>query len=374
MSFHDVLFPEHLSFGTRGGTGFSTAIKPSDSGVERRSKEWEGQRGRVQYDISKAVQTEDDIGDLLSFYMCMRGSACGFRFKDPADFTSDDDGTTVPTAEVARNPQPMIGRVDDGNQFFTLNKQYRDKHYANNQLAGNRAITRPIPPGSSSHAIYIYLGGQLVWKSDTSGSGTQAQGYVCAVDYDTGRVHIDPAPAVQPHAEFTFHVPARFGEEVDAGMDVSWNSAGEFSLGAVTIVEITSDISTGAEEWHYGGATTRLQAGENHHQVGAFSVTASMLQAYYPSMANSSVTLEQLNVGAAVPSPKRYSPMLNGENFMGGPVVLLWNSKASGTFGGDYVLVNRKTETGFKYLLKILAPDQYLELYWLGQTLGYTIR
>ena len=71
MSFHDLLFPENLSFGTRGGAGFATSVIPSDSGMEKRASHWENQKSRIQYDVAKSVQTETDIATLLDFYILL---------------------------------------------------------------------------------------------------------------------------------------------------------------------------------------------------------------------------------------------------------------------------------------------------------------
>ena len=94
MSVHDILFPERLSFGTKGGPGYRTSLTPGDSGHEIRATEWSPTRSRVQFDVAKSVQTEDDLTELLRFYLCTRGAGKGFLFKDFSDWTTHTDHRT----------------------------------------------------------------------------------------------------------------------------------------------------------------------------------------------------------------------------------------------------------------------------------------
>lgn len=364
MSIHNnILFPENLSFGTRGGAGFSTTIKLADSGVERRSNEWENHRGRVQYDVAKSVQTEDDLAELLDFYMCMRGSACAFRFKDPADFTSSYDGTTVPTRASMGRLHQMQGTVDGSNRVFFFNKTYGNatKHSFTTTWWTRRVIHLPIPPGDPNHAIYIAWNGGLIWKSDGDGDGAQVSGLSASVDYDHGRVIFQSPPPLgtSVSAAFTFHVPARFGQEADDGLNISWDEPGQFSIATVPIVEVTSQDPTGPEEWLYGGHKSE-PAPTGYIQSlwdPPDKLTQVMFREYVSGGNNSWVSLPDFS--------NRASPI--SVYFRGGPYTLIYNSATAGT---SHLLISWQElgRTSSRYYR--LRPLQYIELYWFDFVFG----
>ena len=324
MSFHNQLFPEHLSYGTKGGGSFSTAIHGSDSGSERRSAEWESTSHRMQYDVAKSVQTEDDLGELMTFFMCMRGAACGFRFKDPNDWSTATDGTSYPTtiddAWTVAEWQPGTS-----SKTFTFRKKYVNL-LAMGADAFWRNITRPIPPTDTDHRVLIYWNGELVWRSTGDGGETMAQGVVASIDYDRGRVIFNSVPSGEVKVACTFHVPSRFGQEVDDGLEITWQAAGQFSIDTLPIIEITGDPPSGEEEWLEGGHAIVAEPASFQvisqplplqNYFTEFDVLASQAGwfiAYDLAQLNPSATL------GAVPQ----TPLLSGEYFTGGPFCLLY--------------------------------------------------
>lgn len=375
MSFHNVIFPERLSYGTSGGASFSTAIKMSDSGVERRSAEWQANRHRMQYDVAKSVQNEEDLAEILDFFICMRGAACGFRFKDPNDWSTASDGTSYPAssddAHVAGGWVPGTT-----SKVFTMRKQY-----ANELSLGVdafwRDITRPIEPGHADHRVLIYFNGQLVWQSVGSGPQTMAQGVKAMIDYDSGTVIFDAVPSGEVRIACTFHVPSRFGQDADDMLDVTWEAPGIFNINSIPIVEITGDPSTGEEEWRNGGHSVIDLDAQNAYPVieQRTEETASSLFFYEvnvigtgPPWVVSQFQLQQLNPGATAGLIPQ-TPMASGEWFTGGPMCLV-----SKTTGSLTMNVEQMSASGSPLLIDTLYSNNYVELYWFGNSHGYQIR
>lgn len=377
MSFHSILFPEDLSYGTRGGQGFSTSIHISDSGVESRFAEWESNRGRIQYDVAKSVQTTDELAALLDFFVCMRGAACGFRFKDPTDFTSAEDGVTAPATMADAHHAPLVhGEL----RTYQIQKLYKNPYTAAEDPAQYRTITRPIPPGNADHNIRVYVGSTLVWKSDASGSGTVAQGFVAAIDYDTGRIILSKTTGATVKVACAFHVPVRFGQEIDDGLDVSWDGAGHFSIATVPIVELTTDPHTDAEEWCDGGHIAvpvppndysapsgilwfTSPAVQQQHQVYDFNLSAT----------GKVLLLGQFHATGTVTGSRLYPPTKSGENYLGGPYTMIKMSGAAAprslkvlSFGADGKVSMSPNEAIF--------DNQYSEYYWFGDTTKFKSR
>jgi uncharacterized protein (TIGR02217 family) len=83
-NFHDVRFPEDISYGSSGGPGFNTSVIDLASGHEQRNINWS--LARAKYDASYGVKTREQMEEVLDFFYARRGKAFGFRFKDWMDF------------------------------------------------------------------------------------------------------------------------------------------------------------------------------------------------------------------------------------------------------------------------------------------------
>lgn len=365
MSFHDVVFPEHLSYGTRGGASFSTAIMRSDSGVERRSAEWELDRHRMQFDVAKAVQNEDDLAELMDFYICMRGAACGFRFKDVADFSTARDGVSYPTQLDDSHPVVALSTSTPSFQMM--------KGYANEYGAGAssfmRRITRPIPPGDADHRVLIYWNGQLVWRSVGSGPESIAQGVTAAIDYSQGVIVFNQTAPEDIRVACTFHVPSRFGEEVDAGLDITWEAPGQFSIATLPIVEITGDPPSGEEEWMEGGFEVLPTRGDQSYgyQYPGWQRFHDEVEATQPFAL---YTLPQF-ITTATQGVVPQTPLVSGEYYTGGPMHIISNASTS----TSNLIVRERSSSGTTFgTVGNLGTNQYVEVYWMGNTIGFKAR
>lgn len=82
--FVEQRFPSDISYGSKGGPGFSTTVFTADSGAEQRNINW--QDARARYDVSHGIRDKTDMDTVLAFFYNMKGRAIGFRYKDWADY------------------------------------------------------------------------------------------------------------------------------------------------------------------------------------------------------------------------------------------------------------------------------------------------
>lgn len=175
VSFHDVRFPENISYGVTGGPEYSTDIVTTKSGSEQRNVNW--YYARHKYNAAHGVKSEADIKALLAFFHARMGRAYGFRFKDWADYQS-------------ANPE-VIGTGDGNTTSFQLVKRY-----SSGGVEKVRKITKPV-----NGTVTVYVNGE-----------EYEFGFGSGVDHDTGIIKFDVPPAANAPitATFEFDVPVRF--------------------------------------------------------------------------------------------------------------------------------------------------------------------
>lgn len=83
MTFHNALFPEAISYGSKGGPGFKTSVVTLASGIERRNIEWS--QVRAAYDVSHGIKSPTELEELRSFFYARMGMAYSFKFRDWGD-------------------------------------------------------------------------------------------------------------------------------------------------------------------------------------------------------------------------------------------------------------------------------------------------
>lgn len=183
-SFHDVLFPLRLAFGTSGGPYRRTDIVSLSNGHEARNSRWHNARRR--YDAGSGIRSVSDLYEVLAFFEARRGQLYGFRFRDPVDFQS-----CGPEDEISPTDQ-KIGMGNGEKRVFQLVKTYADAGGAT-----RREITRPVA-GSVRLAV----------------DGVEADAADFTVDHTTGIVTFAetavPPEGAEIRAGFRFDVPVRF--------------------------------------------------------------------------------------------------------------------------------------------------------------------
>ena len=178
--FDDVMFPIAIGAEASVSPGFSTNVVTSASGHEYRNANWS--QARLRFDAGPGVRGEAELGELIGFFRARRGSAVGFRFRDPFDHSSNGM-TDVP----GLGDQP-IGEGDGVRTSFAL-----VKHYGAGE---ERRITRPV-----AGSVRVAVGG----IERVSGWSLDALGVV--------RFEEPPVAASVVAAGYLFDTPVRFAED-----------------------------------------------------------------------------------------------------------------------------------------------------------------
>lgn len=194
--FHEVLFPENISYGSSGGPGFKTSVFTADSGYEQRNIDWSSTRAK--YQASHAIKNQDQMDELTAFFFNRKGRAYGFRFKDWNDY---------------RIAQQVIGTGNGTQTEFQIVKTYTSAQTESGEsYTYTRVITKPVWDSVAGVTV-----GVSVKTSPTD----------YTVDYTTGKITFTTPP---PNGQAItigaaeFHVPVRFDvDELEATHEF-WNT------------------------------------------------------------------------------------------------------------------------------------------------------
>lgn len=264
MGFHDVLFPDTISYGSSGGPGYKTEIIETDSGGEQRVAKWE--QARHQYDASTGLKKPEDLAELLAFYHGRQGAANSFRWKDWSDYSTAADNISAPS-----DTDQSIGIGDGTETNFQLKKTY-----TSGSIDRVRNITLPV-----AGTIIVAIDGSPVDSADFS------------VDTSTGILTFNTAPLLDEviTAGFYFHVPCRFGKEIDDVFNITLENWEAGRINAIPIVEVL-DHTPVADEFYYGGAYRHASLTGTHTlspykaRVQSFRTNGSTKAVVLPDPAN----------------------------------------------------------------------------------------
>ena len=183
MNFHEVRFPENLSFGSTGGPERRTEIVTLANGFEERNTPWA--HSRRHYDAGAGLRSLDELEALVAFFESRRGQLYGFRWKDWADHKS-----CRPSQTVGHFDQE-IGRGDGVTKTFQLVKTY---------ASGIQSYTRPIEKPVAGTVIVAIAGDPKVANVEFT------------VNVETGGLSFTTAPDIGAlvTAGFEFDIPVRF--------------------------------------------------------------------------------------------------------------------------------------------------------------------
>ncbi len=183
MKFHEIRFPEDISFGAEGGPERRSEIVQLANGREHINSPWDNSIRK--YNVSTGVKSIDQLSQIIDFFEFCNGSEIGFRWKDWTDFKS-----SIPI-ETPSSLDQLIGVGDGIKSKFQLTKQYGFGEYAY-----LRKITKP-----KERSILIAVDENLVQEMDDF-----------TVDYQTGLVVFQnpPSEGASITAGFEFDVPVRF--------------------------------------------------------------------------------------------------------------------------------------------------------------------
>ena len=184
-SFHGVVFPLPISFGAAGGPERRIEVAELTSGREQRNARQAHSKRR--YDAGTGISSINDLRQVISFFEARRGKLTAFRFRDPFDNASRDDGLAVTPADQT------LGTGDG-----TLSRFKLVKNYGSGADAYARPIRKPV-----SGTLRVAVAGVEKTVS-THFSFDDATGEIAFV---SGSV---PANGQTVTAGFEFHVPVRF--------------------------------------------------------------------------------------------------------------------------------------------------------------------
>ncbi len=262
MTFHESIFPDDISRGSRGGPGFGTKVTEADSGDTQRYQRRAS--ARHFYDARYGVQRYSELATVRNFFLSRRGSQNGFRFKDWNDYASTADGTTRTTAVAATDQ--LIGAGDGTTTTFQLRKNYAEG-------AGNytRRIQKPIS-GTVVCAI----------------NGTPTGAFT--VNTATGIVTFSSAPTAGQSitAGYEFHVPVMFGPGIDEVFNVSADGFNAASLQSIPLIEIIDEREQDEDFFYghsksHGGVSSMVNISATEGRVHLLNPTTSGVQVRLPS-------------------------------------------------------------------------------------------
>lgn len=199
MTFHNVRFPEDISFGSAGGPEYSTDVVITHGGYEQRNSNWA--QARARYNVAHGVKTQTQIDALIAFFRARKGRAYGFRFKDWADYQAI--GQSLGTGDGAETDFQLV------------------KHYTSGAVTETRGLTKPVV---DSISIFV-------------DAVEQEEGVDYTVNYTTGMVTFSVAPAddAAVMADFEFDVPVRFDTD---RLSASLDTYGSNSWSDIPLIEI----------------------------------------------------------------------------------------------------------------------------------------
>lgn len=231
MSFHDVLFPTDIGYGSQSDPVWWTNIFVMDSGLDERVAR--RSRPRREYDIAYAIRTYtgqaaiDGVLRVRDFKNARMGAAHSFRYRDPFDYSTYalaqpkgfDENLNLHT-----NADVLIGTGDGTTTTFQLRKGYTSGG-TTVYVACNKIV---------SGTIKVALDG----VNQTSGF---------SVNLVTGVLTFTSAPGlgVSITAGFEFDVEVRFADD-RLPMVADYIDSG--SIRSIVLVEVF-DGSTVSEEW-----------------------------------------------------------------------------------------------------------------------------
>jgi uncharacterized protein (TIGR02217 family) len=80
IGFHEVRFPEDVSWGSSGGPVYKTQVFTSHRGYEKRNVDWS--QPMMKFNAANGVKTDAQILGIIDFFNARQGMLFGFRYKN----------------------------------------------------------------------------------------------------------------------------------------------------------------------------------------------------------------------------------------------------------------------------------------------------
>jgi len=233
MGFHEVNFPDRISYGSSAGPGFNTNIVEMRTGIEDAIAR--SSNARRVFNAREGIKDHSDVYALIEFYLGRLGPANGFRFKDWTDYATTATGTTHNPGDASVDDEDFIIATGDG---VTTEFQLQ-KTYTSGLQVRTRLIHKPV-----SGTVVVAVNGTA-----------QTEGVDFTVNTTNGKITFTTAPvaAAEVSAGCQFDVPVRFGLEVDEVLPVDIESFDNETMGDVPLIELKNEDEF-SDEFPAGGA------------------------------------------------------------------------------------------------------------------------
>jgi len=210
LGFHNVCFPENVSWGSSGGPEFKTQVFESFRGYEKRNIDW--CQPQMHFNVAYGIKTDVQMLAVLEFFNARQGQAHGFRYKNWGNYRTVN--APIATGDGISTILPMW-------KFYGFQGS---RHYKR---------LRKIVQGSVT-GIGVGAVGSMIEGTDYS------------IDYDTAEIALNAAPGYGTPiycSNMEFDEPVRFDiDSIQAVID-EFNSQSLTSLPLIGVKSGFSDSS-----------------------------------------------------------------------------------------------------------------------------------
>jgi uncharacterized protein (TIGR02217 family) len=210
IGFHEVRFPEDVSWGSKGGPVFKTQVFTSHRGLEKRNVDWS--QPLMSFNAAYGVRRDDQIASVINFFNARQGQLFGFRYKNWCNY------------KIKNGP---IATGDGFNQRLPM-----WKFYATSATSRHYKRIRKIVRGSVT--------GVRV------GNSPIVEGVDFNIDYDSGEIALNfvIGRAVPIYADYLeFDEPVRFDDDNITNAIEAYNNN---SLNSLSLMGVRGSFSKGS--------------------------------------------------------------------------------------------------------------------------------
>lgn len=210
LGFHNVRFPEDVSWGSSGGPHFKTQIFETYRGFEKRNIDWA--QPIMKFDVQYGIKTDTQMVRVLEFFNARQGQAYGFRYKNWGNY------------RIQNGP---IATGDGYNTRLPLWKFYGF------QGARMYKRLRKIVPGSVREVGIGAVGGLT-------------EGVDYNINYETGEIALNTAPGYGVPVlagNLEFDEPVRFDTDSLQSVIDGFNNN---SLTSLSLIGVKSGFKSGS--------------------------------------------------------------------------------------------------------------------------------
>lgn len=185
IGFHNVRFPENVSWRSSGGPEFKTQVFEAFRGGEKRNIEWS--QPLMRFNVAYGVKTDTQMLDVINFFNARQGRAYGFRYKNWGNYKIEDAPIATGDGYSTRLPLWKFYGFPQARMYKRLRKIVRGS-VKNVNVLGNPMV----------------------------------EGVDFNINYDTGEIALNDAPGygIPVYGYLEFDEPVRFDvDSIQAAID-----------------------------------------------------------------------------------------------------------------------------------------------------------